>query len=88
MQTNDSLMTFPCEFPIKVMGEAAGDFDALVVGIVRQHCPDLYENAVKTRLSNGGRYISVTVTVQAQSRQQLDDIYMALTSHERVLMAI
>ena len=88
MQADDSLLTFPCEFPIKAMGKAEDDFDILVIEIVRQYCPDIYENAVKTRLSHGGRYISVTVTIQAQSRQQLDNIYMALTAHERVIMAI
>lgn len=88
MENDESPLTFPCEFPIKAMGRAGDDFDALVVGIVRRHAQNIYENAVKTRLSNGGKYISVTVTIQAESRQQLDNIYMDLTANERVLMAL
>lgn len=84
---NGSLLSFPCDFPIKVMGHTADDFDALVVGLVRKHSPDLLEGAVRTRLSRQGKFISITVTVQAQSRAQLDAIYMELTAHERVLMA-
>lgn len=83
----ESLLAFPCEFPIKAMGLAAGDFDALVVGLVRKHSPDILEGAVRTRLSRGGRFMSVTVTIQARSRRQLDDIYMELTGDKRVLMA-
>ena len=81
-------MEFPCEFPIKAMGRADPDFDSLVVGLVRKHSPDLREGAVKTRLSSGGKYISVTVTVIARSRAQLDAIYLELTGHERVLVAL
>jgi len=88
MEANDSLLVFPCEFPIKAMGKAETDFDSLVVGLVRKHYPDLLEGAVKTRLSNGGRYMAVTITINAKSRQQLDNIYMELTAEERVLVAL
>ena len=83
-----SLLSFPCEFPIKVMGKAADDFDAVVVSLVRRHFPDLLEGAVRTRLSRKGRYMSITVTVQAQNRAQLDATYMDLTANKRVLMAL
>ena len=86
--SEENLMSFPCEFPIKAMGEAEEDFDALVVGLIRKHCPDILEGAVKQRKSKEGRYLSVTVTIQAQSKQQLDDIYMDLTAEKRVLMAL
>ena len=85
--TEQSLMEFPCSFPIKVMGKAADDFDMLVVEIIRKYHPDVTEGAVKTRPSREGKYISVTVTINAQSREQLDNIYLDLTAHERVLMA-
>ena len=85
--TKDSLMEFPCSFPIKAMGIAADDFDRLIVEIVRKHHPNISEGAVKTRPSREGKYISVTVTIEAQSREQLDHIYMDLTAHERVLLA-
>lgn len=84
----DSIMEFPCQFPIKVMGLAEDGFDVLIVGIVRRHAPDLSEGAIKSRLSQAGKYISITVTVEAESRQQLDNIYLDLTAHEKVLMAL
>lgn len=88
MQTDDSLFNFPCEFPIKAMGETGGDFKDLVARLVRKHYPELPDEAVRARLSQGGRYMSVTVTVVAHSRSQLDDIYMELTAEERVLIAL
>ena len=81
-------MKFPCEFSVKAVGYAAEDFDAVVVGIVRRHVDNLGERAVKSRLSKGGKYISVTITFEASSRQQLDAIYHALTDHDRVLMSL
>jgi putative lipoic acid-binding regulatory protein len=85
---DESPLVFPCDFPIKAMGEAAPDFDSLVVSLVRRHCPDLLEGAVSVRLSSGGRYMSVTVRINARNRAQLDDIYHELTAHERVLVAL
>ena len=84
----DTVMGFPCQFPIKAMGVAEEGFDILVVGIGRKHVPDLAEGAIKSRLSQAGKYISITVTVEAESRQQLDNIYLELTAHEKVLMAL
>ena len=84
----ESIIKFPCLFPIKVMGKAETNFDAMVVEIVRKHAPDLTDIAVQSRFSRGGRYISVTVTVNAHNKQQLDNIYMELTAHEKVLMAL
>jgi uncharacterized protein len=83
-----TLLRFPCSFPIKVMGYAEDDFDSLVVSIVRKHVNDLYEAAVSSRLSQGGRYLAITITIDAQSQEQLDAIYHELSSHERVLMAL
>ena len=83
-----SLLEFPCQFPIKIMGAADAGFDDLVVGIVRRHVADLGEGAVSTRASRGGRYLAVTVTVTATSQAQLDGIYRELSAHERVLMVL
>lgn len=85
--TEASLLSFPCDFPIKAMGEAEG-FDLLVVELVRRHAPDLRENAVQVRPSRNGRYVSVTVTIQAESQAQLDAIYQELSVCEAVLMAL
>lgn len=86
--SEDSILEFPCTFPIKVMGKADNDFDVLVVSIVRKHVPGVYEGAVRSRLSNKGNYVSVTVTIEALNQEQLDSIYQDLTAHERVIMAL
>ncbi len=88
MSREEGLLTFPCDFPVKVVGWHAEDFDALVVSLVRRHAPDLGEGAVRVRASRGGRYLAVTVTVRATSREQLDAIYRELTACPRVLMAL
>jgi len=84
----DSALTFPCRFPIKAIGRADADFDALIVGIVRRHAPDLTEGAVHTRSGSKGNYLAVTVTIEADSRAQLDAIYQELSHHPRVIMAL
>ncbi len=88
MPEQDTLFEFPCEFAIKAMGLATPEFDALVVELVRRHAPDLGEGSVATKPSKNGRYLSVTVTINATSREQLDAIYQALTDHELVLMSL
>ncbi len=84
----DSAFDFPCDFTVKAMGLAEPGFDALVVEIVRRHAPDLSEGAVRSRPSRNGKYVSVSVVIQARSRAQLDAIYHDLTAHERVLMRL
>jgi putative lipoic acid-binding regulatory protein len=85
---DQALLEFPCDFPLKVMGHAAGDFDALVVEIVLRHVATLREDAVQRRASKQGTYVSVTVTVQAESQAQLDNLYRELSGHSRVLMVL
>ena len=88
MQPSTSLLEFPCEFPIKVMGLASHGFDDLVVEIVRRHVTDLQDGAVRAKPSRAGKYVSLTVTVQAASQDQLDRLYVELSAHERVLMVL
>ena len=87
-ETSGSAITFPCDFPIKVMGRAADDFDTLVVSIVQRHVGDLHEHSITVRASAGGNYVSVTVTVRAESQHQLDNLYRELSGHERVVMVL
>lgn len=84
----DELFNFPCDFPIKIMGRCDCDLEILVVEVINRHVSDLSENAVTTRPSGKGNFISVTVTVKATSREQLDNIYRELTAREEVLMAL
>jgi putative lipoic acid-binding regulatory protein len=83
-----SLLEFPCDFPIKAFGHNSDDLDQIIVGIVRRHAPDLCENAVMVRASNGKRYAAITVTVRAQSQAQLDAIYTDLTASDAVIMSL
>lgn len=88
MSEQESLLEFPCQFAIKAMGKSGGDFDAIVVEIVRRHVSDIREGAVTARPSRAGTYTSVTVMIEATSREQLDAIYQGLTDHPDVLMAL
>lgn len=78
---------FPCAFAIKAMGLDEPGFDALVVELVRRHA-DIPEGGVSSRSSRNGRYLSVTVSITATSRAQLDAIYDDLTAHEKILMRL
>ena len=84
----ESPLKFPCDFPIKAMGRVSDDFCRLVIGIVRRHAPDLDEATLRIQESRSGRYQSVTLTVRATSRRQLDAIYRDLAACERVVMAL
>lgn len=84
----ETLLEFPCRFPIKAAGKAGDDFDNLVLEIVRRHAPDFNQGAVSTRNSSGGKWVSVTVVIEATSKAQLDAIYRELSAHERVVWAL
>jgi len=88
MSEEETLFEFPCQFPIKAMGKNSADFDATVVGIVRKHADDISEGAVKIRPSKGDKFLSVTVTIEASSKQQLDAIYQDLNDCSDVIMVL
>ena len=85
---DDTIMKFPCQFPIKVMGKISDDFDVIVGDIIKKHAPELSDDLIKSRTSKEGNYIAVTVTIEPVSREQLDNIYLDLTKHKKVLMAL
>ena len=84
----DSLMSFPCSFPIKMMGRETDDFRQTVRAIVEKHTGPLDDDAIVASLSRNGRFVSVTVTIVAESREQLDNIYRDATAHDDVIMAL
>lgn len=86
--SEETLLKFPCLFPIKAMGKIDIEFDLLVIDIIRRHAPDLDHRTVKRRPSKDGNYLAVTVTVEATSKAQLDAIYQDLTDHPQVLVAL
>lgn len=88
MTEKKTYLKFPCEFPIKAMGIADNSFETTVFRIVRKHVPKSDTTTVKSRHSKGGKYLSVTITIHANSKKQLDSIYKDLTKHKKVLMAL
>lgn len=83
-----SLLTFPCDFPIKVVGLASADFQNNIIALVREILPDFSEKNVQTRLSGGSKYLSLTLTVHVTSREELDNLYRKLSASPLVLMAL
>lgn len=79
---------FPCPYTIKAMGLADPDFDALVISLIRRHCDDIREGSIRSKASANGKYLSISVDITAQSREQLDRIYDELTAHDRILMRL
>ncbi|MGZ8143142.1 MAG: YbeD family protein [Methylosarcina sp.] len=86
--SEETLLEFPCRFAIKAMGKTTPELDITVVEIVRRHSPDITEGAVTSRPSKGGNYTAVTVIINARSKQQLDNIYLDLSSHPLILMVL
>lgn len=84
----DTLLEFPCEFPIKVMGATQDGFAEEILRVVRVHAPEFDATHMEMRASSGGRYISLTCTVTATSKEQLDNLYRALTSHPMVKVVL
>jgi hypothetical protein len=83
-----SLLKFPCDFPLKVMGRRSDDFRSIVLGIVQKHAGTIAPEHIEERPSRDGNYLSLTCTFPAQSREQLDALYRELTSCERVLVVL
>jgi putative lipoic acid-binding regulatory protein len=83
-----TLLEFPSDFPIKVMGRSDSDLRTLTQAIVERHTGPLIESSVKTRTSADGNFVALTYTIRAQSREQLDAIYGELTACKSVLMAL
>jgi putative lipoic acid-binding regulatory protein len=84
----ESLLVFPCSFPIKVMGLRQDRFAQTIVDVVRKHAPDYDPRTLEMRASTAGKYLSLTCTVNATSREQLDDLYRELSSHPMVTMVL
>ena len=83
-----TLLEFPTDFPIKIMGEARADFAQTMVELVQRHAPDFNADTVETRASSNGKYLSITCTIRATSKAQLDALYQEITAHPWVNMAL
>jgi len=94
MSEEETLLTFPTDFPIKIMGErrlspnGGDDFTQIMVELVQRHAPDFKAETVEIRSSSGGNYLSVTCTIRATSKAQLDAVYREISAHPWVKMAL
>jgi putative lipoic acid-binding regulatory protein len=82
------LIDYPCPFPIKVLGRTTDGFAQAVAAIVLRHAPDFDPSGIEMRASREGRYLSLTATVTARSREQLDALYRELCDHPMVVMVL
>ena len=84
----ESLITYPCAFPIKVMGKAAPEFLPAVIHVAKQFDPSFREASIEERPSRDGNYLGLTITVHVTSREQLDEIYRTLSTHPLVSVVL
>jgi putative lipoic acid-binding regulatory protein len=87
-EENTEIMEFPCDFQLKIMGEDTEEFHLTIREIVQRHAPEVTEASFAVRQSTKGRYVSISATVNAQSREQLDNLYREITSCTLVKWAI
>jgi len=86
--STDSLIEYPCDFPIKVMGEHVDGFVDAMCMIVRHFDPDWDDSRLNQRPSSGGKYLGLTMTIRATSREQLDELYRTLSTHPMVKVVL
>ena len=80
----ETLIEFPCDFPIKVMGKTEADFSAQIIKIIQTYVPNFDASMIEMKGSAKGNYTSLTCTCYVESKEQLDNIYRALTSNPLV----
>ena len=85
---SESLIEYPCDFPIKVLGRTQAGFAQAVLAIVQAHAPDFDGATMQMKTSRQGKYLSVTCVIRATSRAQLDELYRALCDHPMVVMVL
>lgn len=83
-----TLLEFPCEFPIKIMGARVDDFAQAMIEVVLRHAPDFDPAGVHMRPSAKGNYLAITCTLNATSQAQLDALYTELSSHPMVKVVL
>jgi len=85
---NESLIEYPSDFPIKIMGAMQEAFAQTMVEVVQKHDPEFHAGKMEMRPSSKGNYLALTVTVRATSREQLDNLYRELSSHAMVKVVL
>jgi putative lipoic acid-binding regulatory protein len=86
--SSQTLLEFPCDFPLKIMGAAEAGFAQTIAAVVVKHAPDFDAATMEMRPSKAGNYLSLTCTLRAVSQQQLDALYRELTAHPMVKVVL
>lgn len=84
----ETLLVFPCDFPLKIFGLANESFEGEALSIIHKHVPNLSGRTFESRKSANGKYLALSVTVHIDSKEQLDAIYKDLSASPHVLMAL
>jgi putative lipoic acid-binding regulatory protein len=88
MTDKESLIEYPSDFPIKVMGKTNPEFKKAIVHVCKQFDPMFNEATVEERPSKAGNYVGLTVIIRATSREQLDELYRTLSTHPLVSVVL
>ena len=83
-----SLIEYPCDFPLKIFGQQQPGFAQAMLEVVTRHAPDFAAASMEMRTSKNARYLSLTCTIRATSREQLDALYQELSGHPMVVMVL
>lgn len=86
--TEETLLKFPCDFPIKIVGKANAEFEEFVLGVLRKHFPVLADKAIVKRPSKDGNFLAITAMLHVENKPQLDAVYQELTASKLVLMTL
>jgi len=86
--SDDGLLTFPCDLPIKIVGRNCEDFREIANAIVRKHYADVAVSQTSEQSSRNGAYVSLTFVVNAQSREEIDALYRELTATDEIVMVL
>ena len=83
-----SLVEYPCDFPVKILGHTQAGFAQAVLEVVKRHAPDFDDATLELRASKRRKYLSITCVIRATSREQLDSLYQELCDHPMVVMVL
>lgn len=81
-------LTFPCDFPLKIIGEESIEFVAEITETIKKHYPDTEEHRISHKLSAKGNFISITAVVHCHNKETLDALYIELTKHPKIKMVL
>ena len=87
-ELTDSLIEYPCDFPLKIFGKQQAGFAQAVLEVVTKHDPGFLASSMEMRASKTAKYVSLTCTIRATSREQLDATYQDLCDHPMVTMVL